>query len=76
MRLRYRREDEAGEENQRERREGASELADEPRVQYIGILTGQSGGIGRRAGLKIQSGSHRVRVRVPPLVLSIIIHYP
>jgi hypothetical protein len=28
----------------------------------------QSGGIGRRAGLKIQSGSHRVRVRVPPLV--------
>ena len=32
------------------------------------LFLSQSGGIGRRAGLKIQSGLPRVRVRVPPLV--------
>ena len=42
-----------------------------------GLNTCQSGGIGRRAGLKIQSCSHRVRVRVPPLVLPRMnIHHP
>ena len=30
----------------------------------------RSGGIGRRAGLKIQFGSNRVGVRVPPSALS------
>ena len=63
-------EQQADQKNQQETDVERDALADESRVQYIDVLTCQSGGIGRRAGLKIQSGSHRVRVRVPPLVLT------